>query len=166
MRGKKISISFDDRVVVVNGEGYQCLTGSPANVHAMSWIPERDPCGYSEFKDGSGGGFTEFAVIEPYLRQWTAAKAAKIEADKKRADQAATEKKAHEAQVTALKAEQEKYRPINDALVLLGTTDHEVIKAIEADLVGKGALSADFVEQRKAARATVKAERARLGLKQ
>jgi hypothetical protein len=177
MRDKLISISFDDRAVVVAGEGYVCLTQLPSNLRSMTWNPEHSPPGHASYADGSGGGFEEFSLISPYLIEWQQAQEASAAAAKLKAEldaEAAREaqeaaeaiERANEEAEQAARAKWEaaraKEKPLHDALVHLGSTDHEVIKAMEERLSDMGALPDDFVKQRQAAREVVKAERVKL----
>jgi MFS transporter, OFA family, oxalate/formate antiporter len=90
-------------------------------------------------------------------------RAAKAKAEQEVAEKAAERQRPLAEQQAELTRQQELHRSLNEALAGLSSTDHEVIKAIEAKLAAEGALPADFLEQRRALRLTAKTEKTKLG---
>jgi hypothetical protein len=159
----EILVIGPDRAVIINGVNYKCLV-TPPPFHAMRWTPGK--AGYVEalkVKDGTETGeFKDFAFIKPFIAPWEEAQKAAdavIAAKSAAAKAAAEQEAAEEAKWAARRADRAQ---LNEALTTLGTTDHEVIKAMEAVLAEQGKLPADLVATREAARATAKAEKARL----
>lgn len=167
----RISVIAADKTVIVDGVAFTVEMDWPAGLHAMHWnaggfgLPGRVE------EQGDSHGFSDPARIQPFVEAWAKAKAhrnvkiaelvAQQEAEAQVAAQAETEQ---QASIDKQNAEAAKRADYITALSTLGTSDHEVIKAMEAKLAEEGRLSPEFVEQRRQAREVAKAEKTKLGL--
>jgi hypothetical protein len=143
------------------------------DIRVLRWSPKSGAKvhGFVEAQSDSHG-FEAFDRFMPFIPIWAKrkkehdAKVKEREAEKKAFED--KEREQEEAEKKAA-ADGEKRRAdfekVRGALSELSATDHEVIKAAEAFLAGQGALSGELLARRKAARATAKAEKARLKIK-
>lgn len=170
---KTIHVSEAERAVIVDGERYDCIPADREMPRSLSWVPEvKGWPGYRENDDGTGRGFKEFAPLEPFVALWKAAKdaadtdkaVAKAHAEareRRAAAEAEARKAAHEAEVARIEREIAVAQPMNEALGALAASDHEIIKAMEAEALARGVIDPKLVADRQAWRAKVKALRAK-----
>lgn len=162
-----VIVHAEDLSVTVNGLQANCLTPDmiPEKMRTMTWRPEDKPRGHFHGMPDGTHEFDDFARFEPFIAAWQPFYDAWIKADAEHKAHLANVAKENAALEEKAKADAEKFAPLSEALNGLGSTDHKVIQAMEADLAARGVLSPDFKKQRDEWRATAKAEKAKHGIK-
>lgn len=173
MQDKTIQVIPSEKSVTIAGETYVLTNFDwPGDVHHLAWDPSQVLRGRGFIsRQGDSYRFASFDQFERYVAAWQDAKA-EAEAERvKAAQEAEAAEKEREAAAKKAEAEQramieqamaqaEKQRPIVEAQAALASTDFKVIKAMEAKLAAEGAIDADLVAKREAARQTIRDSKA------
>ena len=170
----EVDLAVPDQATIfdcLSAEAKVLAKGYELKFHALHW-DTKESKGYFEFDRYPNQSVLKAkgqTFVAPFIDAWKKADATvKALADKEAKDKKKREEDNKVAQEHAKAAEKERQLKRKDQeqywknLGYLGSTDYEVIKAMEAKLAEDGSLPQDFVKKRDLARQIVKKERERL----